>query len=64
MVGVIAGAEGVAVRLVTFMPAVELVKVSLVPEAALVDQAEAVPAVKEPPVRSPRVLVAVRLLIT
>jgi hypothetical protein len=59
-----AGVEGVATKLATLELAVELVKVSVFPEAAPVTQAAELPAVKEPPLRSPKVLVAVRLLIT
>ena len=64
MVGAMAGAEGVATRLLTLVLAVVLVKVSVSPEAAPVAQAAELPLVKEPPLRSPKVLVAVRLLMT
>ena len=64
MVGAIAGADGVPVRLVTFAEAVELVNNKVAPEGAPVLQAAEVPVVKDPPWRLPKILVAERLLIT
>ncbi len=63
MVGAMAGADVVALKLVTLEFAVELVKVTVEPDAAFVSQAVKGPVVKDPPVRFPRTLLAVRLLM-
>lgn len=63
IVGAIEGAEDVAVRLVTLVLAVELVKETVEPVAGPVSQAAEVPVVNDPPFRFPKTLVAVRLLM-
>ena len=63
MVGAIEGAEVVALKLVTLEFDVELVKVTVEPDAAFVSQAVKGPVVNDPPVRFPKTLVAVRLLM-
>jgi len=63
MVGAIAGADGVAVRLTTLVAAVELVNTKVGPEGAPELQPAEVPVVKVPPLRLPKILVAARLLI-
>lgn len=54
IIGAIAGADGMAVRLVTLLAGVELVKTRFAPEEAPVLQAAEVPFVNEPPVRLPK----------
>ena len=61
--GAIAGADGVAVRLVTFVAAVVLVKTTVGPEEMPLVQPAEIPVVNVPPVALLKTLVAERLSI-
>ena len=63
IVGAIAGAEGVALKLVTLELGVPLVNVMVLPLALPVLQPADVPVVKDPPLKLPKIFVAVKLLM-